>query len=76
VGDLIGGDGIWQAADLLPVNGTEEEVATLREALLMSRAAEKAVKAAKKVREKFLFVTMSVITCAAGVIDLCDLDPL
>lgn len=62
VGDLIGGDGIWQAADLLPVNGTEEEVATLREALLMSRAAEKAVKAAKKAAKQSKACCLEAVT--------------
>ncbi len=38
----------WTAADLLPVNGTEEEVEALREAVLKSRAAAKALRLEKK----------------------------
>ena len=38
----------WTAGDLLPVNGTEEEVEALREAVLKSRAAAKAVRLEKK----------------------------
>ncbi len=38
----------WIADDLLPVNGTEEEVEALREAVLKSRAAAKAVRLEKK----------------------------
>lgn len=48
VKDLIGGT--WQLRDTLPLNGGEEEVRALREALLVSRAQETAAKAAKKVR--------------------------
>ncbi len=38
----------WTAADLLLVNGTEEEVEALREAVLKSRAAAKALRLEKK----------------------------
>ena len=38
----------WTADDLLPVNGTDEEVEALREAVLKSRAAAKAAKLEKK----------------------------
>ena len=38
----------WTATDLLPVNGTEEEVEALREAVLKSRAAAKAARLEKK----------------------------
>ena len=38
----------WTADDLLPVNGTDEEVEALREAVLKSRAAAKALKLEKK----------------------------
>ena len=38
----------WTADDLLPVNGTDEEVEALREAVLKSRAAAKALRLEKK----------------------------
>ena len=37
-------------ADVLPINGSEEDVELLREALLISRAAAKAAKQSKKVK--------------------------
>ena len=47
VEDLIGGK--LADADMLPINGSQEEVTALREALLARRVAEKAEKLAKKV---------------------------
>lgn len=38
-------------ADVLPINGSEEDVELLREALLISRAATKAAKQSKKVKQ-------------------------
>ena len=40
--------GKWKVSDVLPINGNEEEVEALREALLLSRAAVKAAKASKR----------------------------
>ena len=48
VEDLIGCK--WSAADVLPINGSEEDVEALREALLLSRAAAKAARLSRKVK--------------------------
>ena len=48
VEDLIGSN--WTAPDVLPINGSEEDVEALREALLLSRAAAKAARISKKAK--------------------------
>lgn len=48
VEDLMGCK--WTAADVLPINGSEEDVEALREALLLTRAAAKAARISKKAK--------------------------
>ena len=50
VEDLVGGK--WEAADLLPVNPSGDELQTMRENLLLKRAAERAAKKEKKGKGK------------------------
>lgn len=47
VEELVGGK--WEQEDVLPLNGTPEEVRQLRDMMLLQRAAAKAKKGKKKI---------------------------